>query len=155
MLGDIRTISNDLRPGVLHQHGFYKAITELVNSINDTSAIKIMLSIKGNKRPMYADMEIHVYRIVQEVLANVLKHSGATQVKLLLAQHGGKLSMQLADNGKGFDPQIVFAQQGGLGLQNIINRVELLKGDIDINSKTGNGTIYKIKLPINRNDGKN
>lgn len=155
MLGDIRTICNNLRPGVLHQHGFYQAITALVNSINDTSAIKISLRVKGNKRSMHMDMEIHVYRILQEILTNVLKHSGATEVKLGIEQHGGKLTLQVQDNGRGFEPQVIFAQQRGLGLQNIINRVELLKGDIDIHSKVNEGTTYKIEIPIKRNDGKN
>jgi signal transduction histidine kinase len=154
MLGDIRTICNNLRPGVLHQHGFYKAISELVDSINDTSAIKILLSVKGNKRSMRTDMEIHVYRILQEILANILKHSGATEVKMVLTQHGGKLSLQVQDNGKGFNPQPVFAQPRGLGLQNIMNRVELLKGEIDIHSKENEGTAYTIEIPIKTNDGK-
>jgi two-component system, NarL family, sensor kinase len=155
MLGDIRTICNNLRPGLLHQQGFYRAITALLNSINDTTAIKIQLSVKGNKRPMPMEREIHVYRILQEILTNVLKHSGATHVTVIIEQHGGKLTLQVQDNGKGFDPKPVFAQQRGLGLQNILNRIELLKGEIDIASKANEGTTYKIQIPIKRTDGKN
>jgi len=90
--------------------------------------------------------KIHLYRIVQELLANVLKHAEATTVNLQLLEDEGKLMLTVEDDGKGFDVKKA-PSNGGIGLSNVRTRVEVLHGKMHLESVPGKGTFVSIEFP--------
>ncbi|MEZ4852264.1 MAG: ATP-binding protein [Bacteroidia bacterium] len=91
-------------------------------------------------------MELHLYRIIQELLHNVVKHAkGATKATLYLTQHQHSLSILLEDNGAGFDSN---TSHNGMGLTNVTNRMQLLKGSLSIDSQPQQGTTINLSIPV-------
>lgn len=141
---DIRDISNDLMPSVLSEFGLIKAVKNLCLQIEKYNNIEIdfnpeNIEFKKDKTSTY------LYRIIQEALSNILKHSAATKVRIILYEQSSEYSLEIADNGNGF----VFgdmSEVSGHGLRNISERVKLLKGVCDIKSDS-KGTVIKITIP--------
>ena len=94
---------------------------------------------------MQGSIEIVVYRIVQELLNNAVKHSGATSILAQVIRNDQNLSITIEDNGKGYDKENVMQ---GAGLKNILSRVDYLKGQLDIQSASGKGTSVHIDCII-------
>jgi signal transduction histidine kinase len=92
-------------------------------------------------------LEIIIYRIVQELLNNIMKHAAATEVMVQLVKEENRLSIIVEDNGKGFDSAILNDNKGA-GLTSIQSRVNYLKGRLDINSEAGKGTLVNIEFNI-------
>lgn len=141
---DIRDISNDLMPSVLSEFGLIKAVKNLCLQIEKYNNIEIdfnpeLIEIKNDRTSTY------LYRIIQEGLSNILKHSGATKVRIILAEQKTDFMLEVADNGKGFEFGEM-SEVSGHGLRNISERVKLLKGMCDIKSGI-NGTAIKIIIP--------
>ena len=95
------------------------------------------------------DAEIHVYRIVQEGVNNILKHSNATEAEIDIEQENGSINVRMHDNGRGFDPSRLQGQQT-LGLSGMRERVSILGGKFNIASHIGIGTDISIHLPIGK-----
>ena len=91
--------------------------------------------------------QLSVYRIVQELMNNIIKHSEATEALVQLHQENGKLTITVEDNGKGFSNEQVYE---GIGFSNIKSRLSLLKGSFDINSSASNGTSVFIELQLEK-----
>lgn len=142
----IREISNNLMPQVLVRKGLIAAINEFIQNIRSVHPIEIdFLSNENIAIPQ--DKEIHMFRIVQEVVNNTIKHAQAKSLVIELKTENGKLFMLFKDDGIGFD--FSHASNGvGLGLKNILSRVEVLKGDMYIETKTFKGTHYSIEVPL-------
>jgi signal transduction histidine kinase len=94
-------------------------------------------------------IQTHLYRIFQEAIHNIVKHSGAKQGYLRLTSHGEDIYLSIQDDGIGFRPKIPI-KHGGHGLHNIHERVNLLNGSIDIKSAPGKGTLIQIKVPLHQ-----
>jgi signal transduction histidine kinase len=90
---------------------------------------------------------IHLYRMVQEIVNNAIKHSGASLLKIELFPKQDKLIIIIADNGKGFDSETIKKESTGFGLKNILSRVDILKGDLYLAAQPGKGTTYTIEIP--------
>ena len=141
---DIRDISNDLMPSVLSEFGLIKAVKNLCLQIEKYNNIEIdfnpeNIEFKTDKTSTY------LYRIIQEALSNILKHSGATKVRIILAEQKSEYSLEIADNGNGFE-FVDMSDVNGNGLRNISERVKLLKGSCNIKSDS-KGTVIKITIP--------
>ncbi|MBK8194613.1 MAG: hypothetical protein IPK76_15865 [Lewinellaceae bacterium] len=143
---EVRGISHDLMSKALEK-------TELQLAIEDLT-VRIKQAQPGLKVHFYANYplnevgklsKIHLYRIVQELLGNVLKHAGAGSLHLQLLKDEGQLLLTVEDDGKGFDP----AANGsdGIGLANIRTRVEVLRGKMHLDSAPGKGTFVSIEIP--------
>jgi len=91
------------------------------------------------------DLKINLYRIIQEQMNNILKHAEAMLVDIIIELHGGMLSVMITDDGKGFDTA---KKANGIGLSNIINRVESFDGKVKITSVPGNGCSVEIQIPV-------
>jgi len=89
---------------------------------------------------------LHIYRIIQEILTNSRIHSEATEIDLLLVYSHPTLNIKYSDNGKGFDPYLVYRK--GIGLDSIKYRLDLLQGEYNVKSKEGEGTDIAIDIPI-------
>lgn len=151
-LKEVRSIIFDLRPMTLDDLGLNQTVRELVKSYNDGS--KIHLKLKSMKTEVESIIQVAVYRIIQEVLNNIRKHAKASNVYLILEYGTKYLRLIISDDGIGFnvDDTLKKVKTKGehYGLIGIFDRVHQLQGDIHIESKDGAGTIYNIKLPVNR-----
>jgi PAS domain S-box-containing protein len=142
-----RTISFELTPGILEDFGLEYALAELVRRIPRRS-LPVHLHLTGLEEPLPKLMEVAVYRIVQELLNNIIKHAQAQEAFIHLVREDDKLSVLVEDNGQGFEVDSSFAPRQGIGLPGLRNRVGLLGGTLTINSRPGQGTIVSIELPV-------
>lgn len=144
----IRGICNELMPQVLIRKGLIAAIEEFIADISTHSSIKIVFT--NSDVSFQAALEIHIYRIVQELLNNAIRHSGADTITIEMFSEKDKLVLVVTDNGKGFDADKISRDSEGLGLKNILSRTEVLKGELYIDTKPGKGAKFTIEIP-NRN----
>ncbi len=143
----IRLISNDLLPGTLLRKGLVFAIQEFIQIIGSAKNMKI--SFTHDTIPsLPRELCVNLYRIVQEITHNAVKHSGADHLKISLNVINDKLILVCSDNGKGFDYNKAGKERSGLGLRNLWSRTELLHGDLYLESNPGEGTTYTIEFPL-------
>lgn len=142
---ELRTISYLLHPPMLEELGLGRALRGYVEGFRKRSGIDAMLKAPQDLGQLDFEVELTVFRIVQEALANVLKHSGSPTALVMVARDKNELTVEIADNGKGIakgsDPQ-------GVGLGGMLERVRLLQGTLAIQS-SNQGTIIRAKLPLN------
>lgn len=153
-LKEVRGIIFDLRPMSLDDLGLNQTIRETVASIAEESGIDIQLKLKALKMEVESIIQVAVYRIIQEIFNNIKKHSKAKHVEVALDFGTKYLLLIISDDGVGFDVDETLARvktKGtSYGLIGILDRVNQLQGEIQIKSEYGVGTIYNVKLPINR-----
>lgn len=144
---EMRRVAHNMMPEALVRFGLDTALNDFCNDINQSGALKINYqSIGMIGIAIEQTTSITLYRIVQELINNTMKHAGATSAIVQVTKSNGQLSVTVEDNGKGFDASILMANKG-IGWTNIQNRVEFLKGKLDIRSKEGEGTSVQIELP--------
>lgn len=146
VIQEIRNISHNLTPYTLKDLGLVAAMHDLAGKINQSGKITIrLLSFQRLEEDRISpDIKLALFRIVQEKISNVLKHSHATELKIEITVVGKRLRMILTDNGQGFDEKAV---KKGLGLNNIHNRVEYYKGTMFLKTAPGKGCELRIELP--------
>lgn len=144
-INEIRSLSKRLSAPTLGKISLEESITDLIESINETNKVKITYNITGLKDPVL-NKEIHigVYRILQEQLHNVLKHSEASEVNVRLEHQQETIRLLVKDNGKGF---IVNSRKTGIGLVNMQTRAESLNGTFEVQSQPGRGCKIEVVLP--------
>ncbi|MDY0103038.1 MAG: HAMP domain-containing protein [Lentimicrobium sp.] len=149
LIDEVRAISNALMPPALVEFGLSAAIRHLCNDLSEIHGIttdfrgEIPNDILGRKARLY------LFRIFQEALNNISKHSGATEVNIVSEVKEGSLCILIADNGKGLGPETTCSPKGH-GLNNIRERAGLLKGSAEIVSIPGKGTSITIEIPVNK-----
>jgi signal transduction histidine kinase len=146
---DTRRLSIALRPGILDDLGPIHAIRWLVDQMNNENSIEAkFVLVDGHHRQLNHEIGTHLFRITQEALNNVRRHSGATQVFLKLRFKPETVEMEIRDNGKGFSFRDIseFSNQKKLGIIGIQERVRLLAGVLKIDSKRGKGTSISVEL---------
>jgi signal transduction histidine kinase len=130
-------------PGL--QDGISEAIERLIENVEEASNIEIIYSGCANLSTKIDERkQLSIYRIVQELLTNIIKHASATKVLLSLKEENGQIIIDIVDNGKGFN---TFSAKKGLGLQNIQNRVEVYNGTFKITSAENEGTTATVSIP--------
>lgn len=143
---DIRSISHNLMPKTLSKLGLYPAVEELANQFKIASPkVKLNYFVKATDNNFSEDAKINIYRIVQELLTNVVKHAQASEVTLQLINHHEHLMVSVEDDGVGFDMR---ENRQGLGLNSIESRVRVLNGTMSVDSSPGNGTFISLFLPL-------
>ena len=144
-IAELRKVAHNLMPETLVRFGLDEALRDFCNSIQSSTGIQVIYQQFGEDRKMTARAEMTIYRIIQELVNNILKHAEATQIIVQLTRDDIKTGITVEDNGKGFDTTIV-DQKRGAGFSNIKYRVNYFKGTLDINSQPGNGTSVNIEL---------
>lgn len=144
---EIREVSHNMMPGSLMKFGLTSALKQFVNKINSSGALKIDLQIVGLKERIDERIEMMLYRIIQEITSNILKHASATKVNIELIQHEAELILLIEDNGIGFDSNN--PENQGIGLKNIATRVEYLNGSVIFDSAPNRGTSVVVEVPLN------
>ncbi len=141
-----RTISFELTPGILEDFGLQTALQELSNRITP-AGLPVRLHLVNLTQRLRPAVEIAVYRIVQELLNNIMKHAQATEVEVHVARENQRLEVSVEDNGRGFEPEaLTRLPLAGMGLSGVRNRVALLGGELCIKSRLGRGTIISFAL---------
>jgi len=143
---EVRTVSHQMMPNALLKKGLASAIREFIDKI-DSRILKVDLYSEGLNERIDTNTETVLYRVVQECVNNVIKHSGANHLDISLIKDTDGISVTIEDNGKGFDTQQKSASEG-IGLKNIRTRIAYLKGTVDFDSKSGKGTLVAIHVPV-------
>ena len=152
-IAEAKEIAFNLRPHLLDRLGLTKTIESMLGKVTSASGIEFEAVIEGIDDVLEKDSEILLYRIVQECANNIVKHSQATKAVLKIERTDNNLTVNISDNGRGFDPS---ASDGDLskrsfGLVGIAERTRLLGGKLNIESKPGNGTIVSININVDKN----
>ncbi|MGD7043324.1 sensor histidine kinase [Jeotgalibacillus proteolyticus] len=146
-LSEVRRIIYDLRPMALDDLGLVPTLRKYLSSIEEYSnGTKLLFHQIGEESRLHPKYEVSLFRLVQESVQNALKHAQATEISVKVEIRQDRITVVIKDNGKGFDPSQ--KKQGSFGLIGMRERVELLAGEITVNSKPGSGTLIMIQVPL-------
>jgi two-component system sensor histidine kinase UhpB len=146
---ELRRLSHELRPTVLDDLGLLPALEFLADGVSKRTGLRISVKPAQNIR-LPAQVEVALYRIVQEALNNISRHAQASHVRIRLKNNGNVVHCYVFDDGVGFDPTSLAqsAGGGGLGLVGMRERLQALRGDFRIESAPGRGTKLHISVPL-------
>jgi signal transduction histidine kinase len=145
--GDVRRISHELHPARLNQLGLEAALAGFCGEITAVYPLEIEFEAENLPRKLSDDISLCLYRVTQESLQNVVKHSRATSVKVSIKAADGKIHLAVSDNGNGFDTKAAKAKES-LGLISIDERVRAVKGEAKVVSAEGGGTKIEVNVPL-------
>lgn len=146
VINDVRAMSRSLIPSTLKDLGLIESINELADTFMRTRVLDIEFQhIEFAEDIIPENQKLSLFRIVQEQLNNIIKHSAAKNVLIKLFSKSDEFVLEIRDNGKGFDPTC-FSK--GIGILNIKNRVELFNGKAEIFSQPGNGCLLRVSFPV-------
>ncbi len=144
---DVHRLSHQLHPSVLEHIGLVAAIRSFCKEISDQHGIHIELAHHEVPRQLHMDVALCLYRIVQEALRNVIKHSGAQTARVELSGTAEELALQISDDGTGFDLERA-RSSGGLGLLSMRERLRLVGGTISFERAEPAGTRIEVRVPM-------
>lgn len=147
---EVRQITHGLRPYQLDRLGLTQAIRASITQTTTENPISFATRVEDIDGLFEKDAEIHVYRIVQEAVTNVVKHSAATEATVVIKKRTGMISLSIRDNGRGFDPVKLSSQpqKFSYGLTGIAERVRILGGTLNIESQPGEGSNLTVEIPL-------
>ena len=143
----LREISNNLMPNTLVRKGLQRAITEFIENSRQTYGLEIRFICEQDLH-LNQHKEVNIYRIIQEILHNTVKHAQASLLIIKIVTEGNRILLMAADNGKGFDYFAKAKDNPGLGLRNLQSRTEVMGGELNCQSEPGKGTTYTIEIPL-------
>ena len=148
---ELLNLARQLRPSALDDHGLMPAVEAQLKRFSARTGVEVALSSDGSPDSLAEDVQTAVYRILQEALANVGRHAGATAVAVDIHAEGGRLELRVRDDGEGFDPLAVTHGNGnrngaGLGLSGMAERARLAGGELDVRSAPGGGTTVTLRI---------
>jgi PAS domain S-box-containing protein len=142
---DIRQLSHQLHPAVLEHAGLSMALKSFAAEFTRLEGVDVVLTVPATNCPIPTEVALCAYRLVQESLRNVAKHSGAKVANVLVAISDDELHLTVEDKGKGFD---IGCARGGLGMVSLQERVRLCNGTLQITSEANCGTTVKARIPL-------
>jgi signal transduction histidine kinase len=143
----VRSMAHARNTGVIAKYGLLPAIENFAAKVSATQKLSIDVSHNDFTDRLENTLELRIFRMVQELITNVIKHANATEVQLQLARHEDYINILIEDNGKGFNPAKL-PQKQGMGLSSIKKRVEIKGGNLHIDSSLGHGTTVSIDIPL-------
>ncbi len=143
---NLSDLSSDLRPRILDELGLFSALSWYVDKFRRRTNLKVQLKITGSKKRLAPQSEIGIFRIIQEGLTNIAKHSEAESASLSLSAKAGYVRIVIQDNGIGFEPERAYTPTS-YGLLRMIENTKLLGGKFKVISKKGEGTTLHITIP--------
>ena len=147
-LAEMRALIFELRPGALAQEGLVPALTKQAAALSAREGLVIEVDGPDERLPLEPEAEEQVYRIGQEALANVIKHARASSARVHIAAKDNTVSIEVSDDGRGFDPAAVGPEH--FGLRSIGGRVADLRGRLEVASTPGRGTVLCVEVPARR-----
>ncbi|MDQ3667464.1 MAG: sensor histidine kinase, partial [Acidobacteriota bacterium] len=152
-INEVREIAYNLGPYHLERLGFENSIRDMASRVAQASGIAIVTELDALDGALASETQMSLYRVTQEALNNVVKHSRATETRVVLKRESAGVRLTVADNGQGFDPQTSKASEAlggsrvGLGLNGMAERVRLLGGVLTVRSAPEQGTTVEALLP--------
>lgn len=145
----IKDISNILSPHVLSNFGLLSATNSFISKINKAGSISVTLTSNLGEERLNGDIEVVLYRTACELINNSIKHSGASNIEVDLNKHGNFVILQVQDNGKGFERELILSDETkGMGLSNIETRVKSVNGVFVLETGPDKGTQAIIRINI-------
>ena len=146
VLGEVRRISHDLRPAILDDLGLAAALDHLAQEFTHNSAVPVRFNAQGSADGLPDVVNTVLFRIAQEALTNIERHAGARNIGITLAHAGRRVTLTISDDGSGFDAEHVARHpQRGIGLRNMMERMEAIGGMLNISS-SGAGTSVQASV---------
>ncbi|HEX4895018.1 MAG TPA: sensor histidine kinase [Solimonas sp.] len=154
-LHDTRELSRLLRPTLLDDLGLDAALGWLARTLSERTGLEIELQSGLDERRLHPDVETLVFRITQEALTNVIRHSEARRARIVVEQIGVMLTLRVEDDGRGFEPPVAVTPAkptAGGGLRGMRDRAELFGGRVEVRSAPGEGTVVQLLLSLDSHD---
>ena len=143
----VRTIAHTKNAGVMANQGLLSAVKNIAKKVSIPGKLKVEVIPFGLEERLENSLEIAIFRMIQEILTNAIKHAKATEIVIHLTQHDDSLNILIEDNGKGFNPKTIDKKEG-MGLPNIEKKVEQMGGVFSIDSFEKRGTSIIIDIPL-------
>lgn len=151
VIEDLRRVSRDLRPVQLERAGFTETLRDVLEQVASATSLRVQEEIENIDGLLPRTQEIHLFRIVQEALTNIVRHAQAQTATVRVACEDGCITMRITDDGRGFDAAAVASRRysgAGLGLEGMRERVYMLEGELRIRSSAGAGTVVDVQVPL-------
>jgi signal transduction histidine kinase len=149
-LAEMRALLFELRPGALREEGLVAALRKQAAALTAREEVKVDVQAPPGRISLDERVEEQLYRLSQEALHNVVKHAQATHVQLCLSLAEDAVTLEVTDNGVGFDP--AERHPGHMGLSTMAERAASLGGDLEVRSTPGNGTVIRVAVPMFEED---
>lgn len=143
----LRRYSHDLAGLPVTQFGLLNAVRDLADSITGSGRLQVQVYAHNLEERLPLPIERSLYKVIQELLTNAIKHAQASHISIQLSRHPDHLNLILEDDGRGMDPQAQHSSKG-LGLRSVRTRVEALQGEFTVDSRLGRGTTILIDIPL-------
>lgn len=144
---EVREMAHLKNSGVIAKNGLLPAVQKLAKNASGTNKLVVEVEDFGLDGRLENTMEITIFRIIQELVTNIIKHAKASEASISITQHKDALNIIVEDNGQGFDTKKIHTKDG-MGLANIERRVEHLEGSMEVDSTKGKGTTIIIDIPL-------
>ena len=144
----VRSMAHLKNSGVMAKNGLLPAIENLSHNASGTNGLNINVRSHGLESRLENSIELTIFRIVQELITNIIKHAEATSATIYLTNYKNTINIMIEDNGKGFQPNVVATKNKGMGISSIDKRVANLNGTMTIESEPNKGTSIIIDIPI-------
>jgi hypothetical protein len=144
----VRSVAHAKNSGVIAKQGLLVAVQNMANKISTANQLQIQVVDHGLDNRLENSLELTLFRIIQELVTNVIKHAEATEVTIHLTNHEDCINIMVEDDGKGFNPQQITKTNAGMGISSIDKRVEHLDGKMTIESEKNKGTSVIIDIPL-------
>jgi len=145
-ISEMRRVAHSMMPESLMRFGLVQAIEDFCYDLNESKIVQLKLYHHGLEQRLDSSAEITLFRIIQELVNNAIKHAEATNVMIHLVRIENQLTLTVEDNGTGFDINSI-KKNKGMGLSNIQSRINFLKGNLEIDSQPDIGTSFYITIP--------
>jgi signal transduction histidine kinase len=147
-INDVRAISRDLYPFQLQELGITKAIEHTITQIDENTTLFISSEIENIDNIFKKELEVNIYRIIQESLSNIIKHAKAEASKVSITKLKNSVKITIKDNGIGYDFSEKYKATNSLGLKTLLERTKFLNGQMKVRSKKGDGTLIEFIFPF-------
>ncbi|MEL6811537.1 MAG: ATP-binding protein, partial [Bacteroidota bacterium] len=146
-LGELRSIARGLHPATMEKLGLSAALESMINEVDANTSIFFTHEIENIDGILSKEASLHVYRIVQEVLNNMVKHSEAKAASVTLGKEGDSIKAVIKDNGKGFDLSEKIYHSSSLGMKTLLERAKIIRSQLSIDSEKEKGTTILLLIP--------
>jgi hypothetical protein len=145
---EVRSMAHLKNSGVMAKNGLLPAIKKLAKNASDNDNFQIEVHSYGLDQRLDNSLEIAIFRIIQELVTNIIKHAEASEANIHITNHEDSLNIMVEDNGKGFNPNQITKTNKGMGISSIGKRIEHLNGTMTIESEINKGTTVIIDIPL-------
>jgi signal transduction histidine kinase len=143
---EVRSISHQMIPKELEQFGLIPAVEGMLNLNFENSPLKVQFEHTGFSERIGQQIELVLFRVLQELISNIIKHAQASQVSVQLIRLSTHVVLNVSDNGVGFD--VESKEKSGIGMLNIASRIDAVKGHLHFESEPGKGSLITIRTPV-------